>query len=101
MLESSCVVVNFCNGLYEFQKKKHWFQAGQVWYPDSAFKTAEVIGDFNREGLPLLFIASLRGFSGGQRGRQINPYLVFFKDIFPKQQTNIDLIKHYFVNFFY
>uniref|UniRef100_A0A0K0D8L5 CoA carboxyltransferase C-terminal domain-containing protein n=1 Tax=Angiostrongylus cantonensis TaxID=6313 RepID=A0A0K0D8L5_ANGCA len=42
-------------------------QAGQVWYPDSAFKTAEVIGDFNREGLPLLFIASLRGFSGGQR----------------------------------
>ncbi|VDM54064.1 unnamed protein product [Angiostrongylus costaricensis] len=34
-------------------------QAGQVWYPDSAFKTAEVIGDFNREGLPLLFIASL------------------------------------------
>lgn len=43
-------------------------QAGQVWYPDSAFKTAEVIGDFNREGLPLLFIASLRGFSGGQRG---------------------------------
>ncbi|KAK6034262.1 carboxyl transferase domain protein [Cooperia oncophora] len=42
-------------------------QAGQVWYPDSAFKTAEVIGDFDREGLPLLFIASLRGFSGGQR----------------------------------
>ncbi|KAJ1348739.1 hypothetical protein KIN20_004112 [Parelaphostrongylus tenuis] len=42
-------------------------QAGQVWYPDSAFKTAEVIGDFNRERLPLLFIASLRGFSGGQR----------------------------------
>ncbi|GMT07393.1 hypothetical protein PENTCL1PPCAC_29567 [Pristionchus entomophagus] len=42
-------------------------QAGQVWYPDSAFKTAEVIGDFNREGLPLLFIASLRGFSGGQK----------------------------------
>ncbi|CAI4232601.1 unnamed protein product [Auanema sp. JU1783] len=42
-------------------------QAGQVWYPDSAFKTAEVIGDFNRENLPLLFIASLRGFSGGQK----------------------------------
>ncbi|GMR60829.1 hypothetical protein PMAYCL1PPCAC_31024 [Pristionchus mayeri] len=42
-------------------------QAGQVWYPDSAFKTSEVIGDFNREGLPLLFIASLRGFSGGQK----------------------------------
>lgn len=42
-------------------------QAGQVWYPDSAFKTAEVINDFNREGLPLLFIASLRGFSGGQK----------------------------------
>lgn len=38
-----------------------------MWYPDSAFKTAEVVGDFNREGLPLLFIASLRGFSGGQK----------------------------------
>ncbi|CAJ0566604.1 unnamed protein product, partial [Mesorhabditis spiculigera] len=42
-------------------------QAGQVWYPDSAFKTAEAINDFNRENLPLLFIASLRGFSGGQQ----------------------------------
>ncbi|CAD6194134.1 unnamed protein product [Caenorhabditis auriculariae] len=42
-------------------------RAGQVWYPESAFKTAEAINDFNREGLPLLFLASLRGFSGGQR----------------------------------
>ncbi|CAD6185016.1 unnamed protein product [Caenorhabditis auriculariae] len=42
-------------------------RAGQVWYPDSAYKTAEAINDFNKEGLPLLFLASLRGFSGGQR----------------------------------
>ena len=42
-------------------------QAGQVWYPDSAYKTAEAINDFNREGLPLVFLANIRGFSGGQK----------------------------------
>uniref|UniRef100_A0A914Z132 Acetyl-CoA carboxylase n=1 Tax=Panagrolaimus superbus TaxID=310955 RepID=A0A914Z132_9BILA len=42
-------------------------QAGQVWYPDSAYKTAEAINDFNREGLPLIFLANIRGFSGGQK----------------------------------
>uniref|UniRef100_A0A1I7T9U3 Acetyl-CoA carboxylase n=2 Tax=Caenorhabditis tropicalis TaxID=1561998 RepID=A0A1I7T9U3_9PELO len=42
-------------------------RAGQVWYPDSAFKTAEAINDLNKENLPLLIIASLRGFSGGQK----------------------------------
>ncbi|KAH7713843.1 acetyl-CoA carboxylase 1 [Aphelenchoides avenae] len=46
-------------------------QAGQVWYPDSAYKTAEAINDFNREGLPLIFIANIRGFSGGQKGTLI------------------------------
>lgn len=44
-------------------------RAGQVWYPDSAFKTAEAINDLNKENLPLLIIASLRGFSGGQKGK--------------------------------
>jgi biotin carboxylase/acetyl-CoA carboxylase carboxyltransferase component/biotin carboxyl carrier protein len=42
-------------------------QAGQVWYPDSAYKTAEAINDFNREGLPLILLANIRGFSGGQK----------------------------------
>lgn len=43
-------------------------QAGQVWFPDSAFKTAEAIKDFNREGLPLIVFANWRGFSGGMKG---------------------------------
>jgi len=43
-------------------------QAGQVWYPDSAFKTAQAIQDFNRgENLPLMIFANWRGFSGGTR----------------------------------
>uniref|UniRef100_A0A7R9U8E4 Acetyl-CoA carboxylase n=1 Tax=Pinguiococcus pyrenoidosus TaxID=172671 RepID=A0A7R9U8E4_9STRA len=42
-------------------------QAGGVWFPDSAFKTAQGIKDFNGEDLPLFVIANWRGFSGGQR----------------------------------
>jgi len=43
-------------------------QAGQVWYPDSAYKTAQTIADFNRgENLPLIVFANWRGFSGGTR----------------------------------
>eukprot|EP00915_Cephaloidophora_sp_WS-2016_P009778 GHVH01014072.1.p1 GENE.GHVH01014072.1~~GHVH01014072.1.p1 ORF type:complete len:2409 (+),score=321.17 GHVH01014072.1:129-7355(+) len=42
-------------------------RAGQVWYPDSAYKTAQAINDFNREELPLIIFANWRGFSGGQR----------------------------------
>ena len=43
-------------------------QAGQVWYPDSAFKTAQAIADFNNaENLPLIVFANWRGFSGGTR----------------------------------
>ncbi|KAK6110203.1 Carboxyl transferase domain family protein [Brugia pahangi] len=42
-------------------------QAGQVWYPDSAYKTAEAIEDFNKESLPLFILANWRGFSGGQK----------------------------------
>jgi len=40
-------------------------QAGQVWYPDSSFKTAQCINDFNQEELPLIILANWRGFSGG------------------------------------
>lgn len=43
-------------------------QAGQVWFPDSAFKTAQAISDFNCERLPLMVFANWRGFSGGMKG---------------------------------
>jgi len=42
-------------------------QAGKVWYPDSAFKTAQAIRDFDKEGLPVMIFANWRGFSGGSR----------------------------------
>ncbi|KAI4536359.1 hypothetical protein MG293_013751 [Ovis ammon polii] len=42
-------------------------QAGQVWFPDSAYKTAQAINDFNREKLPLMIFANWRGFSGGMK----------------------------------
>ncbi|KAJ0397443.1 hypothetical protein P43SY_009298 [Pythium insidiosum] len=42
-------------------------QAGQVWFPDSAHKTATAIRDFQGEDLPLFIMANWRGFSGGQR----------------------------------
>lgn len=41
-------------------------EAGQVWYPNSAYKTAQAISDIDREGLPLFILANWRGFSGGQ-----------------------------------
>ena len=42
-------------------------QAGQVWFPDSALKTAHAMEEFDLEGLPLFIMANWRGFSGGQR----------------------------------
>nr|AOE43261.1 acetyl-CoA carboxylase biotin carboxylase [Rostrostelium ellipticum] len=43
-------------------------QAAQVWYPDSSYKTAQAIADFNNgEELPLVILANWRGFSGGMR----------------------------------
>ncbi|KAK7108725.1 hypothetical protein V1264_016404 [Littorina saxatilis] len=42
-------------------------QAGQVWFPDSAYKTAQAIKDFAREELPLIIFANWRGFSGGMK----------------------------------
>uniref|UniRef100_A0A672PPX8 acetyl-CoA carboxylase n=1 Tax=Sinocyclocheilus grahami TaxID=75366 RepID=A0A672PPX8_SINGR len=33
---------------------KIYQQAGQVWFPDSAYKTAQAIEDFNREKIPLM-----------------------------------------------
>jgi acetyl-CoA carboxylase carboxyltransferase component len=40
---------------------------GQVFFPDSAYKTAQAISDFNFEGLPLIIFANWRGFAGGLR----------------------------------
>ncbi len=42
-------------------------EAGQVWYPNSAYKTAQAIYDMDREELPLIIFANWRGFSGGQQ----------------------------------
>ncbi|KAF7455692.1 acetyl-coA carboxylase ACC2, partial [Cryptosporidium felis] len=42
-------------------------RAGQIWFPDSAYKTAQAIRDFNVEELPLIILANWRGFSGGQK----------------------------------
>lgn len=40
---------------------------GQVWFPNSSFKTAQAIKDLNKEQLPLMIFANWRGFSGGVR----------------------------------
>nr|CAB3219668.1 acetyl-CoA carboxylase-like [Phallusia mammillata] len=48
-------------------EEKTVHRAGQVWYPDSAYKTAQAILDFDREGLPLIMFANWRGFSGGMK----------------------------------
>jgi acetyl-CoA carboxylase/biotin carboxylase 1 len=42
-------------------------QAGQVLFPDSSYKTAQAIRDFDKEGLPVMIFANWRGFSGGSR----------------------------------
>jgi acetyl-CoA carboxylase/biotin carboxylase 1 len=43
-------------------------EAGGVWYPNSAFKTAQALNDFNHgEQLPVMILANWRGFSGGQK----------------------------------
>jgi acetyl-CoA carboxylase/biotin carboxylase 1 len=42
-------------------------QAGQVWFPDSARKTADALEDFHKERLPCFILANWRGFSGGMR----------------------------------
>lgn len=42
-------------------------QPGCVWTTESAAKTAQMISDADKEGLPLFVLANWRGFSGGQR----------------------------------
>jgi len=40
---------------------------GQVWYPDSSFKTAQWIEFMRRERRPLVIMPNWRGFAGGKR----------------------------------
>jgi acetyl-CoA carboxylase/biotin carboxylase 1 len=42
-------------------------QTGQVHFPDSSYKTAQALRDFDKEGIPVMIFANWRGFSGGSR----------------------------------
>jgi len=57
-------------------------QAGQVWFPDSAYKTSQAIKDFAHEDLPLFIFANWRGFSGGMKGYNYNIILLFNSNSF-------------------
>merc|ERR1711957_1122909 len=46
-------------------------QAGQVLFPNSSYKTAQALRDFNNEGLPVMLFANWRGFSGGGRNFEV------------------------------
>ncbi|KFH45103.1 Acetyl-CoA carboxylase-like protein [Hapsidospora chrysogenum ATCC 11550] len=67
-------------------------EAGGVWYPNSAFKTAQAINDFNNgEQLPLMILANWRGFSGGQRDmyNEVLKYGSFIVDALTKFEQPI------------
>ena len=40
-------------------------QSGCLWYPDSTLKTSQALRDIDKEKMPILMFANLRGFSGG------------------------------------
>jgi acetyl-CoA carboxylase/biotin carboxylase 1 len=59
--------VVFADPAVESSQEEQIKEAGQVWYPNSAHKTAQAIKDFNNgEQLPMIIFANWRGFSGGQ-----------------------------------
>ncbi|KAI8812785.1 acetyl-CoA carboxylase [Cladochytrium replicatum] len=63
-------------------------EAGQVWFPNSAFKTAQAIEDFNKgEQLPLIIFANWRGFSGGQSD--------MYKEILKYGSYIVDALREY------
>ncbi|KAJ2741209.1 acetyl-coenzyme-A carboxylase, partial [Coemansia sp. BCRC 34301] len=67
-------------------------EAGTVWYPNSAFKTAQAIQDFNNgEQLPLMVFANWRGFSGGQRDMffEVLKYGAFIVDALTRYQQPV------------
>jgi acetyl-CoA carboxylase carboxyltransferase component len=59
----------------------------QVWYPDSANKTAQALQEFDREGLPLVILANWRGFSGGQRD--------LFEGVLQAGSCIVEALRHY------
>ncbi|KAF8984233.1 acetyl-coenzyme-A carboxylase [Entomortierella lignicola] len=74
-------------------------EAGNVWYPNSAYKTAQAINDFNKgEQLPLMIFANWRGFSGGQRDmyNEILKYGSFIVDALSsyKQPVFVYIVPH-------
>ncbi|KAJ2583150.1 acetyl-coenzyme-A carboxylase, partial [Coemansia sp. RSA 1836] len=67
-------------------------EAGTVWYPNSAYKTAQAIQDFNNgEQLPLMIFANWRGFSGGQRDMffEVLKYGAYIVDSLSKYQQPV------------
>ncbi|RMZ80866.1 hypothetical protein DV737_g2773, partial [Chaetothyriales sp. CBS 132003] len=67
-------------------------EAGGVWYPNSAFKTAQALNDFNfGEQLPVMILANWRGFSGGQRDmyNEVLKYGSYIVDALVKYQQPV------------
>merc|ERR1712176_1593483 len=66
-------------------------EAGCVWFPNSAYKTAQAINDFRTEDLPLIIFANWRGFSGGQRDMfdEVLKYGSLIVDAFVKLQQPV------------
>ncbi|XP_076277454.1 acetyl-CoA carboxylase isoform X2 [Lasioglossum baleicum] len=67
-VETRCVELHLPADPANFDSEaKTISQAGQVWFPDSAYKTAQAINDFKKEEIPLFIFANWRGFSGGMK----------------------------------
>ena len=67
-------------------------EAGGVWFPNSAYKTAQAIRDFNfGEQLPLMILANWRGFSGGQHDmyKEVLKYGSFIVDALVKYEQPV------------
>ena len=66
-------------------------EAGCVWFPNSAYKTAQAINDFRTEDLPIMIFANWRGFSGGQRDMfdEVLKYGSLIVDAFVKSEQPV------------
>jgi acetyl-CoA carboxylase/biotin carboxylase 1 len=62
-------------------------KAGQVWYPDSAYKTSQAINDLAAEDIPLMLFANWRGFSGGMQD--------MFDEVLKYGAYIVDSLRHY------
>jgi acetyl-CoA carboxylase carboxyltransferase component len=62
-------------------------KAGQVWYPDSAYKTSQAIEDLTAEDIPLMLFANWRGFSGGSSD--------MFDEVLKYGAYIVDSLRHY------